>query len=298
MTATPATGERWGAKHSRCDGTARERLVDAAEACFDRLGVASTTVEDVAREAQVSRNTVYRYFAGGRDEPSWPPTSGRAPPSSSTSNRSSVSQAPSPSATGSIVAAAVEGMRGGKYFPASSATRAGPSPRGPSPCRPRSRSWPAGQSARLHRRPAERRAPGHHAARRLHRVAHPDHLLVRHPRQPDRSRRRRSPPPDRGLRLPGTAGRRRRTIRSPAHEGKGPMPSTITAPRSTSPFAVGHDREQDPRAPTWSQPSALGSSRLDASLDVVLRRHLVFGGLGRSPEPGDDKVWEHFERRW
>jgi AcrR family transcriptional regulator len=47
---------------------ARNRLVDAAEACFTRFGVAKTTLEDIATEAGVSRATVYRYFEGGRVE--------------------------------------------------------------------------------------------------------------------------------------------------------------------------------------------------------------------------------------
>ncbi len=41
--------------------------MDAAEACFRRYGLLKTTVEDVARAAEVSRATVYRYF-GDRDE--------------------------------------------------------------------------------------------------------------------------------------------------------------------------------------------------------------------------------------
>ncbi len=47
---------------------ARDRLIDAAEACFSRFGVAKTTLDDIATEAGVSRATVYRYFDGGRDE--------------------------------------------------------------------------------------------------------------------------------------------------------------------------------------------------------------------------------------
>lgn len=46
----------------------RERIVDAAEKCFARYGVAKTTVEDIAVAAGMSRATVYRAFAGGRDE--------------------------------------------------------------------------------------------------------------------------------------------------------------------------------------------------------------------------------------
>ena len=58
---------RWGAEAPSDSDQARERLIDAAEACFERYGVMKTTVEDVAGEARVSRATVYRYFEG-RDE--------------------------------------------------------------------------------------------------------------------------------------------------------------------------------------------------------------------------------------
>ncbi len=46
----------------------RRRIVEATYACAARWGLAKTTVEDVAREAKVSRATVYRAFPGGRDE--------------------------------------------------------------------------------------------------------------------------------------------------------------------------------------------------------------------------------------
>ena len=46
---------------------ARDRLLDAAETCIDRFGLAKTTVEDIATEAKVSRATIYRYF-DNRDE--------------------------------------------------------------------------------------------------------------------------------------------------------------------------------------------------------------------------------------
>ncbi len=46
----------------------RQRIVVAAYACVARRGVAKTTIEDVAREAGMSRATVYRAFPGGRDE--------------------------------------------------------------------------------------------------------------------------------------------------------------------------------------------------------------------------------------
>jgi AcrR family transcriptional regulator len=46
----------------------RERLLRATYDCVARWGLAKTTVEDAAREAGVSRATVYRYVPGGRDE--------------------------------------------------------------------------------------------------------------------------------------------------------------------------------------------------------------------------------------
>ncbi len=58
---------RWGAEAPTDSDEARERLIDAAEDCFERFGVMKTTIEDVATEARVSRATVYRYFEG-RDE--------------------------------------------------------------------------------------------------------------------------------------------------------------------------------------------------------------------------------------
>ncbi len=42
-------------------------ILEAGARCLGRWGIAKTTVEDVAREAGVSRATVYRYFPGGRD---------------------------------------------------------------------------------------------------------------------------------------------------------------------------------------------------------------------------------------
>jgi AcrR family transcriptional regulator len=46
----------------------RQRILEATYACVARWGIAKTTVEDAAREAKVSRATVYRVFPGGRDE--------------------------------------------------------------------------------------------------------------------------------------------------------------------------------------------------------------------------------------
>ena len=46
----------------------RERLLEAAYACVARYGLAKTTMEDVAREAGLSRATVYRYFPLGKEQ--------------------------------------------------------------------------------------------------------------------------------------------------------------------------------------------------------------------------------------
>jgi AcrR family transcriptional regulator len=46
----------------------RDRVLDAAEVCLERYGLQKTTVEDIARAAEVSRATIYRNVAGGRDE--------------------------------------------------------------------------------------------------------------------------------------------------------------------------------------------------------------------------------------
>lgn len=47
---------------------ARQGILGATYACIARSGLARVTVEDAAREAGVSRATVYRHFPGGRDE--------------------------------------------------------------------------------------------------------------------------------------------------------------------------------------------------------------------------------------
>ena len=60
--------ESWRSDAPTTTEDARGRLVDAAEGCFRRFGVAKTTLDDIATEAGVSRATVYRYFDGGRDE--------------------------------------------------------------------------------------------------------------------------------------------------------------------------------------------------------------------------------------
>jgi len=46
----------------------RERVLAAVVTAAGRVGLSRITVEDVAREAGVSRATVYRWFPGGRDQ--------------------------------------------------------------------------------------------------------------------------------------------------------------------------------------------------------------------------------------
>lgn len=48
--------------------SAQERALDATTALVARWGVAKTTLGDVAREAGMSRATLYRTFPGGKDE--------------------------------------------------------------------------------------------------------------------------------------------------------------------------------------------------------------------------------------
>ena len=43
-----------------------DRILDGARACVARVGVAKTTLDDVAREAGCARATLYRYFGGKR----------------------------------------------------------------------------------------------------------------------------------------------------------------------------------------------------------------------------------------
>jgi AcrR family transcriptional regulator len=46
----------------------RERILEATYTCVGRLGMAKTTMEDIAKQADLSRATLYRAFPGGREE--------------------------------------------------------------------------------------------------------------------------------------------------------------------------------------------------------------------------------------
>jgi len=57
----------WQGNPPGTEQEARRRIVEAATACLDRVGVAKTNLSDVAAEAGVTRQTVYRYFPGLKD---------------------------------------------------------------------------------------------------------------------------------------------------------------------------------------------------------------------------------------
>ncbi len=61
-----AAGEPGASNRSRAGEAASERVLDATVACVARWGLGKTTLDDIAREAGVSRATVYRLFPGGK----------------------------------------------------------------------------------------------------------------------------------------------------------------------------------------------------------------------------------------
>jgi AcrR family transcriptional regulator len=57
----------WGGEGKPAtDEVARRRLVEATQRCIERQGVQHTSLADVAAEAGVTRQTVYRYFENGQ----------------------------------------------------------------------------------------------------------------------------------------------------------------------------------------------------------------------------------------
>jgi AcrR family transcriptional regulator len=52
----------WQGNPPGTENEARRRIVRAAMACIDRAGLAKTSFSDIAAEAGVTRQTVYRYF--------------------------------------------------------------------------------------------------------------------------------------------------------------------------------------------------------------------------------------------
>jgi len=66
MAMTVASRRAWDGSPP-LPAAARQRLLEAAARCIARDGLSATSVAAIAAEAGVSRQTVYRYFAG-RDE--------------------------------------------------------------------------------------------------------------------------------------------------------------------------------------------------------------------------------------
>lgn len=54
---------RWGLAPPETRAVARDLLLDAAEGCLEETGLAGTTMEAIARHAEISRATVYRHFS-------------------------------------------------------------------------------------------------------------------------------------------------------------------------------------------------------------------------------------------
>lgn len=52
----------WQGNPPGTENEARRRIVEAATACIDRVGLAKTSLSIIATEAGVTRQTVYRYF--------------------------------------------------------------------------------------------------------------------------------------------------------------------------------------------------------------------------------------------
>jgi AcrR family transcriptional regulator len=67
--AAPAEGRDRVVRHLGGDdrSSTRVRIVDGALRCLTRQGLAKTTVDDIAREASLSRATVYRTFPRGKE---------------------------------------------------------------------------------------------------------------------------------------------------------------------------------------------------------------------------------------
>ena len=62
MTAVPAA--RPARRNERKSDRTRRRVLSAAKQLFDRRGYRDTTVDDIARRAQVAHGTFYLYFKG------------------------------------------------------------------------------------------------------------------------------------------------------------------------------------------------------------------------------------------
>lgn len=67
VTDPIGTRYRFSATRASTGSSAASPVLDAALRCIARWGVAKTTLDDVAKEAGVSRASVYRAFPGGKE---------------------------------------------------------------------------------------------------------------------------------------------------------------------------------------------------------------------------------------
>src|ERR1700716_1056455 len=62
ISGTSGRAPAWGADLPSDEQQARDRLLDAAEACYAERGVSRTKMTHIAQRAAVHRTTVYSYF--------------------------------------------------------------------------------------------------------------------------------------------------------------------------------------------------------------------------------------------
>lgn len=66
-TVNQIKNQRWGSGSRADEAGAREKLVQAAQACYEEKGIDKTRIQDIAQQAKVTRRTVYRYFANQQE---------------------------------------------------------------------------------------------------------------------------------------------------------------------------------------------------------------------------------------
>jgi AcrR family transcriptional regulator len=67
-TDIPEKHLRWGAgTRNEDETTGKLRIIDAALQCYEAKGLTGTTLEDIAKQAGISRRTLYRYFANKQE---------------------------------------------------------------------------------------------------------------------------------------------------------------------------------------------------------------------------------------
>ena len=67
-SSKPTRNRRWGdGTRNEDTSTGRQRIIEAALVCYAGDGLASTTLEEIASQAGISRRTLYRYFANKQE---------------------------------------------------------------------------------------------------------------------------------------------------------------------------------------------------------------------------------------